>query len=676
MSTKPFFNHIAGLRGLAIILIFLFHLNATSFPHGYYGVDVFLTITGYLLFLSFARNEYKLDIKEFVTKKLLRIFPPMIILVIGAFLAAMYFQDWKDLMDTARTGRYTLFGFANSYLDRHQNDYFAAEALSKPMLHMWYLSVTIHLYVLFAAGCIIYRFIPRKLALIILWIIGIASFCYAYSFQFHNILQALGLPAWKQIMPISHYLTMPRIWTLLAGGAILLLPTINSKTTNSILSLLGLVAVILPALATNALADYGAPLVVLGTMLIIRYLAGSLFQSALSNKLLVWVGGISFSVYLVHMPIIAFFHIWYQDISGWGDYAIIAILTLVISWFFWFLVEKRKIGIICTLILWVLAMALCVAGKEYKGFKDYLRPELNAIQITPYDEWQACEPGTLDNDFDQKNLLMNRSFVDLANTSRRLPKTEAFLLQMGPASKTPHLLLVGDSHAQSMYFGLNKACTELNHPGVLLCSTIMPFWDLQAKLSSDYYFDQKKGEALMKWIKANPCITHVVIAQFWRTRSTSKTFTHWDNSREPMTHELLYQSLREFVKRIHDMDRHVILMGAGPEIPCSNPPRHIRISVRKGESEPDMAPLSCTRQAIDNLNKDVNAILQKIADEGLCTILDTSAIIPNDKPFVSYQDKNFLMYDDNHLSSEGSIRLFNILKPQLEKILQQAKPGQ
>lgn len=676
MSTKPFFNHIAGLRGLAIILIFLFHLNSVYFPHGYYGVDVFLTITGYLLFLSFTRNEYKLDIKEFVTKKLLRIFPPMIVLVIAAFLAAMYFQDWEDIIDTARTGRYTLFGFANSYLNRHQNDYFAAEALSKPLLHMWYLSVTIHLYVLFAAGCIIYRFIPRKLALIILWITGITSFCYAYSFQFHNILQAMNLPAWEQLMPVSHYLTIPRIWTLLAGGTILLLPSCNNKTTCTLLSLLGLVAVLLPTLVIHELADYGAPVVVLGTMLIIRYLAGSIFQSVLSNKLLVWIGGISFSLYLVHMPIIAFFHIWYQGISGWGDYTIVAVLTLVISWSFWFLVEKRRISILLTLALWGIAMAMCVAGKEYEGFKDYLRPEINAIAVTPYDEWQACEPGTLDNDFDQKNLQMNKSFVDLANTSRRLPGTEALLLQMGPASKTPSLLLIGDSHAQSMYFGLNKICTELNHPGVLLCTTLMPFWDYQIRINSEYYYDQKKGEALMKWIKANPCITHIIIAQYWRTRRLATTVTHWDNTKEGMTNELMYKSLREFVKRIHDMNRHVILMGAGPEIPCTSPTQYIRVATRRGISEIDLEPLSCTRQQVDEQNAEVNSILKKIADEGLCTILNPCAILPAEKPFISYEDKKFLMFDSHHLSSEGSIRLFDILKPQVEKVLQQAKPGQ
>lgn len=677
MTTKPFYNHIAGLRGLAIVLIFLFHLNSAYFPHGFYGVDMFLVITGYLLFLSFARNGNQLDIKTFVTKKLLRIFPPMIILVLAAFLAAMYFQDCEDLVDTARTGRYTLFGFANAYLNRHQNDYFAAEALTKPMLHMWYLSVTIHLYVLFAIGCVVYRFIPRKLTLCLLWIIGIASFCYAYSFQFHNILQALGLPVWEQHMAVSHYLTIPRIWTLLAGGAILILPSFhNNKTIYTILSVLGLAAALLPALANHELADYGAPFVVLGTMLIIRYLPESIFLPVLDNKPLLWIGAISFSLYLVHMPIIAFFHIWYQGISGWGDYASVTVLALVIGWGFWYLIEKRKINIFYTLALWAITMGLCVIGKELDGFKDYLRPEINSIQVTPYNEWQQCAPGTLANAFDQKNLQKNDSFVELANTSRKLPKTEALLLQMGPASQTPKILLIGDSFAQASYFGLNKTCADLNQPGAFLCSTIIPFWDYEYHVTSSYYFDQKKGEALMKWIEANPCITHVFISQYWRARHISKSFKHWDKSIEPMTDELWYQSLRDFVKRIHDMKRHVIIIGTGPEITCASPTRHVRIATRKGKGAMDMAPLTCTRQEVDKINAPVNSLLQKLADEGLCTLLDSCAILPQDKPFISYQNNTFLMYDGTHLSSDGSIRLFEILKPQIEKALQQPAPEQ
>lgn len=674
MPPKPFYNHIAGLRGLAFILIFLFHINSTCFPHGFYGVDMFLVISGYLLFLSFCRNDYQLNLKEFASKKLLRIFPPMIILVVATILAAMYFQDYDDLVDTARGGRYTLFGFANRFLKSFQSDYFAADAVEFPLLHMWYLSVTIHLYVMFAIGCVVYRFIPRKLSFIILWVIGIASFCYAYSFQFHNILQALGVPVWEQKLPVSHYHTMPRVWTVLAGGAILLLPSAGNKVTGTILTLIGLLGALLPALAPNSLADYGSPAVVLGTMLIIRYMPDSILMPVLSNKPLLWIGGISFSLYLVHMPVISFYHIWYYNISSWSDYAIIIALSLLLGWLLWFLIEKRRINLYWTAGIWATTMVLCVLGKETEGFKDYLRPELNTINVTPYDEWKACEPGTLENEFNQKELRKNKSFLDLANTTRPLPPTEAMLLQMGPASKTPKVLLLGDSFGQAMYFGLNKLCGDLNTPGAFLCTTLVTLWDYHMYVNSEYCSLRGRNEAVMKWIEANPCITHVVLSQYWRSRYRD-TFVHWDGSVEPMTPDLYYNALREYAKRIHDMGRHVIVIGPGPEIEMQKPTRYSRITKRKGITDIDLGPLSCTREDVDKLNTTITPILKKLEAEGLCTLIDARAIIPEDKPFISYENGIFYMFDRNHLSSEGSIRLFDILKPEFEKVFQQSRPG-
>ena len=118
MSTKPFFNHIAGLRGIAILLVILFHLNISYFPHGFYGVDIFLVISGYLLFLSLQRSQGILNLKEFACKRLLRIFPPMLALVLIVLLASIWLHDWEDIMNTARTGRHTLFYTVNSFLRR------------------------------------------------------------------------------------------------------------------------------------------------------------------------------------------------------------------------------------------------------------------------------------------------------------------------------------------------------------------------------------------------------------------------------------------------------------------------------------------------------------------------------------------------------------------------------
>lgn len=674
MSSKPFFNHIAGLRGIAILLVILFHLNSECFPHGYYGVDIFLVITGYLLFLSLQRNNCRLDFKEFATKRLVRIFPPMLVLVLLVLLTSIWLHDWEDILNTARTGRHTLFCTVNNFLRRTQDDYFASAALENPFLHMWYLAVTVQLYIIFAAGCALYRFIPRKFSLILLWGIGIGSFLYGYSFQIQSIIQAIGLEGWGQERAISHYSTLPRLWEPLAGALILLLPATNSKSKTTLLTLCGLAAAIIPAVIPHSIANYGVPLVVLGTMLIIRYMPDSTLTLVLGNKLLLWVGGISFSLYLVHMPIIAFYRTWYQGLSGWEAYTLISSLSLGLGYIFWFLVEKRKFHILSILVMWSVGMILCVLGKDTNGYKDYLRAEINSISIPSYDNWKFCTPDILANKLNHPSLVFNDGIFDLSATTLPRPEIKTPLLQIGPASATPKLVLFGDSHAHSAYFGLNELCNEMNVPGVFLSVTTMPFWDWAYPSKSNYFFDEAKAEAILAWLEAHPCITHILIAQHWRLRLETDEYIHWDMRREKNTHELLSAALREFLKRVNAIGKHVILLGPCPELHVNSPTRHIRIATRTGQSPINLAPISCSREFAFEINKEALALVHAMRDEKLCSVLDAISFIPENEPFCAYQNGVFLMRDDDHFTGAGSTILFKHLRSQLEQILQQTAP--
>ena len=81
--SKTFHTHIGGLRGVAILLVILFHLCPAFFPNCYYGVDVFLVITGYLLFLGLDRNDGSWrSTGIFALKKVQRILPAVSVAVI------------------------------------------------------------------------------------------------------------------------------------------------------------------------------------------------------------------------------------------------------------------------------------------------------------------------------------------------------------------------------------------------------------------------------------------------------------------------------------------------------------------------------------------------------------------------------------------------------------------
>ena len=155
-------KQITSLRGLAIILIILFHLNPEHFPYGYFGVEVFLVISGYLLMKSFQKQQMQIRLGEFARKKVLRLFTPVAVIIPLTLLAGMFFLDYTDLATASSTGGYTLIGAANRFLAVIQSDYFAQDSSGNPFLHMWYLAVTAQIYLLFAGGCVLYRYLPKR----------------------------------------------------------------------------------------------------------------------------------------------------------------------------------------------------------------------------------------------------------------------------------------------------------------------------------------------------------------------------------------------------------------------------------------------------------------------------------------------------------------------------------
>lgn len=195
-------KQITSLRGLAIILIILFHLNPEHFPYGYFGVEVFLVISGYLLMKSFQKQQMQIRLGEFARKKVLRLFTPVAVIIPLTLLAGMFFLDYTDLATASSTGGYTLIGAANRFLA----------------------------YLLFAGGCVLYRYLPKRAVASLFWIAGIGSFLWAYSYPIHNLLQEIGLPVWEQVRPTSHYMTLPRLWEVCAGILLAIYPPPLSST--------------------------------------------------------------------------------------------------------------------------------------------------------------------------------------------------------------------------------------------------------------------------------------------------------------------------------------------------------------------------------------------------------------------------------------------------------------
>jgi hypothetical protein len=239
------------------------------------------------------------------------------------------------LLDLLKSALFSI-GFSSNYYFYYTNLIYGAEdSLLKPLLHTWSLSVEEQFYILFPIFlCIIYKYFKKFLFKILLFIFIISLI----SSEFISIYNP----------KTNFYFLHVRIWELLAGSFLAYFYLNNKKKSNKLFNLLPVLGVFLIAMSILFINDkislpsiYSIP-VVLGTCLIIGFANKKEFIfHILSNKIMVFFGLISYSLYLWHYPIFAFYR--YEFQSGQSDnlykYYVIIFLFLI-SIISFFLIEK------------------------------------------------------------------------------------------------------------------------------------------------------------------------------------------------------------------------------------------------------------------------------------------------------------------------------------------------
>lgn len=154
-KNKSFLPYIGGLRGIAILMIVCFHIWPQHCSQGYLGVDIFLVISGYLLFRS-HQTEHSFQFRKFVSKKILRIMPPFLcVVLLTCIIVPFLFVDEGEFVRLGSSAIYSIFAYSNNYYHRLYSDYFSPGANLNPLLHTWYLAVILQIYLLWAVGCAI-----------------------------------------------------------------------------------------------------------------------------------------------------------------------------------------------------------------------------------------------------------------------------------------------------------------------------------------------------------------------------------------------------------------------------------------------------------------------------------------------------------------------------------------
>lgn len=214
MNFLPIVNHslaynrsIDGLRGVAILLVLLFHLFPSLFSFGYVGVDIFFVLSGFLItqIISTKMQNKTFSFIEFYRNRIRRIFPAMIIVLLAAFMLGYLFLFPSELIELAKHIKSSSL-FTQNFMLIKEVGYWDVQSTLKPLLHFWSLSIEEQFYIFWPIAIwLIYRFNLNILTSLLFIFMAL-----------------LILPQFSSIDPFYHSLS--RFWELSLGGACICIP--------------------------------------------------------------------------------------------------------------------------------------------------------------------------------------------------------------------------------------------------------------------------------------------------------------------------------------------------------------------------------------------------------------------------------------------------------------------
>jgi peptidoglycan/LPS O-acetylase OafA/YrhL len=440
--------HIDGLRAVAVLAVLAFHAFPRALPGGFIGVDIFFVISGFLI-SEILREGFEDSsargasvIGGFYRRRINRIFPALLVVMITCQVVGYCILMPGELVSLAQQ---TMAGgaFYLNLLLAGRTEYFSPDPIHNPLLHLWSLGVEEQFYLVWP---------------LYLWIVLRCRIRFGpavvFAAVFSFVWNAERTPA---TATGAFYLPQLRLWELALGaGVAALLPEAKSWQSKlamhaamlaEMLSLLGLALIAAGFVCLDSSMDLPNAWLLMptvGAALVI--VAGASTHSSrllLAQRPAVWIGLLSYPLYLWHWPLLTFARLSTDNPHSPYPIAAALVLSLALAWLTYRFIERpvRRIRGSGRLAAGLLAgMALLIGWtwlvRKERGFPDRYPALLNEIAAYNHNPAESVRQGTyfLSGDQDETNFKVDPQEID-------------------PAKHT--LVLWGDSHAASLYPGLN-----------------------------------------------------------------------------------------------------------------------------------------------------------------------------------------------------------------------------
>lgn len=641
MSTPVYRPDIDGLRSIAVMLVVIFHSGLTYVSGGFIGVDVFFVISGFLITNIIYREtrERSFTYANFYKRRILRLMPALFAVMLATTIGAGFLLLPNDFISFGKSLLATALSFSNLYFWRENGGYFGGNAHEVPLLHTWSLAVEEQYYFVWPLYLIIcHRFMNQRWLLVATGVLFLAS---------------LFLSEWVAHVTFgaSYYLLPTRMFELMVGSLLAIgwsdLPNLRRRT-NDLLSLAGLALIGWSAFClteSDTFPGYNALYASVGTGLLIMSGHG---ESGVVNRLLslrpfVFIGLISYSMYLWHWPIIVFVR--HLGIALTLPVSLLLIAASIVSgWLSWKYVEQRfrhpksttfrktflRLYAAPLLVTAAVTAAILITRGMPARFDDQYVAMEAAIATKPADLRAGCHSAS--------------------RNSETPPSPDCKLgEQTAPGARA---LMLGDSHANHFTGFVDVLAKDA---GIQVTDYTLdgciPVFNLQWG-HNDYYANicKQRNDISQGYLKQEK-FDYVILAAHW----PSEKYAHFlmserEQDRNPQQlHKVLTQKLRETLGTISAIGATPVFIKDGA--PAAGSPK---CTITKAmfnnalECDIDRATALHQHQLMDQ-------VLQDLAGEfPQLIVIDPKTIMCDAHLCYSQINGTPLYLDSNHLNDQGS----------------------
>jgi len=641
-SETKYRRDIQVLRGLAVLAVVLFHAKESYFPLGYLGVDVFFVVSGFVvtplilrIFTDQANGGGRLsNLKLFYKRRFYRLAPALAVTLAVSAVSIFLLGPIGDHQRFARQGIATLLLVGNVGAYKYSGDYFSPNP--NPLVHTWSLSVEEQIYIILPLILMLVLHNRRSLKSFTAVILGFISAISFVSFLFPTILQPLYSRAGIEIASqFSFYSPIDRIWQFTAGGlAFLLLDRYQNRSKKipkgiHLLTVSAVVMILFSPLHMNLKGS--SVLASLFAVIVILFKSLDVLPDFLIQKL-EWLGDRSYSIYLVHMPLLYIAK--YSSVTkiGMGENRIV----------------QSVIAVVASILLGALSYSKIEnrfrggGNSNASGFKTIsaamvLTLVLPLCLFTSMDIGKKAQYWGLDRNIQQPTYAGELD----PNCDRDSAIGPPCVYTTNGATKT--VLLIGDSHAGHISQAVVDAAKSANWNAVVWTHSGC---HIQFKRSipeqvSDNCIDI--NNSMKKWVEENKPYA-IIVSQF----------VHSDSSQN---------DLRDALTTLRSIVPNILLIENNPIFPDEKD-----FMISRPIVMPAYKPPKSFQQSImQTVDKNASDLLANWArGNGIFTISFDSLFC--EKGVCSrYSDKGWLYLNDDHFSVVGA----ELTIPQISSFLKQ-----